>query len=99
MRLALRIALPIGLAAHVTYFFYSKFVFKDFDFDDVLWNTGFAITSDNTEGWDYLFTVINGVWFFGLAFGTVAAFLLKNPREKVVYASDSDRSIPPGIDA
>ena len=97
MRLTLRIALPIGLAAHVTYFFHSRLVYKDFDFDDVLWNTGFAIASDTTEGWDYLFTVINGVWFFGLAFGTVAAFLLKNPREKVVYVSHPEPSIPPGI--
>ena len=99
MRLALRIALPVGLAAHVSYFFHSKLVYKDFDVHDVLWNTGFAIFSDKTDGWDYLFTVINGVWFFGLAFGTVAAFLLKKPREKVVYVSDSDLSIPPGIDA
>ena len=99
MLLALRIALPVGLAAHVSFFFFGKFVDKDFDVYDVLWNTGFAIFSDKTDGWENLFTVINGVWFFGLAFGTVAAFLLKKPREKVVYVSDSDPSIPPGIDA
>ena len=97
MLLALRIALPIGLAAHVSFVFQGKAFFGGFDSYAILWTTGFAIASEHTEGWAYMFTLINAVWFYGLAFGTVAAFLLKEPVERIVYVSRPEPSIPPGI--
>ena len=97
MLLALRIALSVGLAAHVSFFFFDKVVFGDFDSYQILWNTGFAIASERTEGWEYLFTLINAVWFYGLAFGVVAAFLMKAPSQTVEYMSDPVSSVPPGI--
>lgn len=98
MLLGLRIALPIGLAAHMSYFFFDKLVVGEFDSYDILWGTGFAIASDRPEGWDYMYTLINGIWFFGLAFGIVASFLLTKPAEEIVRVSSPNATIPPGID-
>lgn len=97
MILGLRTVLPIGLVAHISMFFYEKLVYGEFNFYDVWWGTGLAVFRSDSQGWDYLYTVINAVWLFGLALGTVAAFLINKPADKIVYVSDSNSSIPPGI--
>ena len=97
MILGLRTVLPIGLVAHISWFFYEKLVYGEFNFDDVWWSRRLAIFRSDSQGWDYLYTVINAVWLFGLALGTMAAFLINKPADKIVYVSDSNSSIPPGI--
>jgi hypothetical protein len=99
MLLALRIIMPLGLVTQIPWWFPNLIYGYDFDSFWILYMTGLLATQDSTDlfSWISFYSIMNLVLLATFVAGTALSFSLKPSQAKVIYVSDPQPSVPPGI--
>lgn len=99
MLLALRIIMPLGLLTQIPWWFPHFFQGGDFDSFWIFWMTGLGATQDWIDlfSWYSFYSIMNSVVLATFVAGTALSFSLKPSQAKIIYVSDSQPSVPPGI--